>query len=103
MSKTATTTTNAAGATQPARNFTITDCQPWAGHLGLFADRSELIERLLPWQRYGLSYTATGYGAKIPHAYCIRFEGRTYRLYVTQFGNAGSVWFTSKGRTIFVN
>ena len=43
------------------------------------------------------------YGGKLTHDYKINFKGRLYRLYVTCYSNIGSVWFTVKGRTIYVN
>jgi hypothetical protein len=35
----------------------------------------------LPWQELGLSYTATGYGSKIPTEYQIFIGKRWYRVY----------------------
>lgn len=45
----------------------------------------------------GLQYTATGYGAKIPSRYMVKWEGRWYRVYVTQYSNVGSFWIQSVG------
>lgn len=85
------------------KKFTDADLQPWAGHSGLFADTSELIYAPLDWQKRGLSETTSGYGSRLTHPYKINFNGREYRLYVTQYGNSGSVWFKAGGRKIFVN
>jgi hypothetical protein len=85
------------------RNFTDTDLQPWAGHFGLFVESSELVDAPLPWQLQGLSQTASGYGMRLTTSRKIQFNGRLYRLYCTQYSNAGSVWFVTKGRKVFVN
>ena len=56
-----------------------------------------LIDKPLPWQLAGRTYTATGYGAKIPSSKCVRVNGRLRRVYVTQYGNAGSAWIILNG------
>jgi hypothetical protein len=68
----------------------------------LFASTDELLYDPLDWQKRGLQQTATGYGAKLTSPYKINFEDKLYRLYVTQYGNAGSTWFRVRGRKIFV-
>ena len=85
------------------KNFTDRDLQPWANSKGLFADKSELLEAPLDWQKAGLTYTASGYGTKIPTRYKISFNGKQYRLYATHYSNAASTWFTVKGQRIYVN
>lgn len=61
-------------------------------------------ENLLPWQRQGLSYTASGYGAKIPSRFMARIAGekRWYRVYVAQYGNAGSPYVIRSGKKYFL-
>lgn len=84
------------------RNFTFADVSE--GKYGsVYADSSELIDNPLPWQKMGLQQTASGYGGKLNTGRSIMFEGRKYRLYCTQYSNAGSVWFKVKGRTIYIN
>jgi hypothetical protein len=85
-----------------ARQFTGRDVVSHAGHGGIFAGPDDLIESPLPWQTAGLSQTASGYGAKLTSTRKILFKGRAYRLYVTQYANAGSTWFVARGRKIFV-
>ncbi len=85
------------------KNFTDADLQPHAGHFGLFVTTDELIDAPLDWQKQGLSETASGYGSRLTSTRKIMFNGRVYRLRVTQYGNAGSVWFKAGGRKIFVN
>jgi hypothetical protein len=79
-----------------AKNFTVQDLKITSdsSYKVLYANQTDLEECLLPWQKLGLSYTATG--SKIPHSYRIKFEGKMYRLYVTCYSNAASVWFAPK-------
>jgi len=58
----------------------------------------------LPWQKAGLTYTATGYGARIPTQYMIRVgaDKRWRRVYSTCYGNAGSVWINVNGGRRFL-
>lgn len=50
----------------------------------------ECKEVLLPWQKLGLSYTANGYGRKIPTCYKVKYGGRWYRIYTCIYSNAGT-------------
>ncbi len=54
-------------------------------------------ETLLDWQRRGLSYTATGYGARIPSPYMVKWGGRWRRVYVACYGNAASHYIGKAG------
>lgn len=74
-----------------------------AGAGSLTADRTELIQAPTDWQRQGLQETASGYGRRLNTGLKIHFNGKAYRLYCTCFSNAGSVWFKTKGRTIYVS
>jgi len=69
----------------------------------IYADRSELIDSPTDWQKQGLQETASGYGNRLNSGLKIRFCGRDYRIYVTQFSNAGTAWFKVKGRRIVVS
>jgi hypothetical protein len=63
-----------------------------------------LIEVPLWWQEKGLSYTATGYGSKIPTRYKTRNRaGKLVRVYATCYGNAASNWFIENGVKVFIN
>ena len=46
--------------------------------------------------------TVTGYGRKIPTRYMIKYADRNgwRRVYVTQYGNAGSAWVTIAGERV---
>lgn len=65
--------------------------------------RQDLVYAPLDWQKRGLQETASGYGARLNTGYKIHFEGKLYRVYVSQYGNSGSAWFTTKGRKIYVH
>lgn len=49
-------------------------------------------ESPLSWQLCGLSYTASGYGRRIPSHYMVLWAGRWRRVYVCQYGNAGTAY-----------
>ena len=57
----------------------------------------------LGWQRAGLTYTATGYGKRIPSRFMVQWAGRWRRVYVTQYGNAGSAWVWVAGKRVEVD
>jgi hypothetical protein len=64
----------------------------------------ELIEKPLDWQKRGLQYSATGYGAKIPTRYVTtNANGKTVRVYATCYSNAASHWFIENGEKVFIN
>lgn len=69
----------------------------------IFARKGDLIDAPLPWQRMGLSYTASGYGKKIPTAYLIHFDGRKRRIYCTIYSNIGTTWIVYHGHRIYVD
>lgn len=63
-------------------------------------------DRPLWWQAHGLSYTATGYGRKIPSSRVVTIDGegtRARRVYVTIFSNAGTAWIVWRGRKWIVD
>ena len=47
--------------------------------------------------------TVSGYGAKIPTRYRVRHLGRVRRVYVMQYGNAGSAYIVVGGVTQFID
>jgi hypothetical protein len=57
----------------------------------------EAKETTLWWQEKGLSYTATGYGRKIPTRYMVRIQGRWRRVYACQISNAGTCYIGKPG------
>ena len=46
----------------------------------------------LEWQRAGLTWTATGYGARIATEHQIQVAGRWRRVYRYQYANAGTLF-----------
>lgn len=61
---------------------------------------------LIPAPRSG--FTASGYGRKLPTGAMIRYVGpdgvrRWHRVYVMQYGNAGSPYILSAGREVFLD
>ena len=54
-------------------------------------------ETPLWWQERGLTYTATGYGNRIPSRHLVRWQGRWRRVYVCQFSNAGTAYIGKPG------
>lgn len=71
--------------------------QHGAGTTGPFLTESVPVEsRLLPWQKAGLSYTASGYGAKIPTQYRVRWLGRWRRVYCRIYSNSGTLYIATK-------
>lgn len=69
----------------------------------IYADTQDLVDAEPDWMKRGLQQTATGYGARLNSGRKINFNGKLYRVYITQYSNAGSAWFISKGRKIFVS
>ncbi len=58
----------------------------------------------LPWQKQGLSYTASGYGAKIPTHHMVRtIDQKWRRVYCTIYSNIGTLWIVQDGEKIIVN
>lgn len=61
-----------------------------------------IIERPLPWQKMGLSYTTSGYGKKIPTRYMVRtINNKWRRVYCAVYSNSGTLYVMhGKARTI---
>ena len=53
--------------------------------------------RELPWQKARLTYSATGYGRRIPSPYVVKDNGRWRRVYVCQISNAGTAYLGKPG------
>jgi hypothetical protein len=47
------------------------------------------------WQERGLSYTATGYGRKIPTSRMVKWNNRWRRVYCCIFSNSGTCYITA--------
>lgn len=57
----------------------------------------------LPWQKAGLTWTATGYGRRIPSRYMVRWGSKWRRVYVCQISNAGTAYIGKLSDNLFVN
>lgn len=66
----------------------------------------ECKESLLPHHKRGLSYTASGYGAKLPTRYMVKADNglskRWYRVYSTCISNVSSEYIVMRGEKIRV-
>lgn len=49
-------------------------------------------EKVLPWQAARLTYTATGYGRRIPTRYMVRWGGKWRRVYASRISNVGTLY-----------
>ena len=57
----------------------------------------------LDWHKRGLQQTASGYGKRLTSPNVVVLpDGCKRRIYITQFGNAGSAWITLDGRKLFL-
>lgn len=65
--------------------------------------QSDLIDSPLWWHERGLSYTASGYGRKIPTRNKIRHNGRLKRIYCCIFSNAGTCYILDKGEWLILS
>lgn len=57
---------------------------------------------LLQWQKQGLSYTATGYGGKIPTQYKVKHDGIWKRVYCAIYSNTGTLYIMQTGTKLIV-
>ncbi len=55
-------------------------------------EKLEAIVKLLPFQKMGLQFTATGYGSKIPTRYMVQYNGKLRRVYCRIYSNAGTCY-----------
>ena len=63
----------------------------------------EVIEKPLEWQKRGLTYTATGYGKRIPTKWMVRVNGKLRRVYVAVYSNNGTAYIGKLSDRYFVN
>lgn len=73
-------------------------------YLADIAPTAVRVYRPLWYHLRGLSQTASGYGARLTSAYCVRFsDGILRRIYVTQYSNAGTAWIMLAGKRVIVD
>lgn len=70
-------------------NFRMNDGTKLAGEL-----------RPLWWHNKGLSYTASGYGQKIPTRWMVTLGSRKYRVYCAVWSNTGTYYICRNGQGI---
>lgn len=58
--------------------------------------RVPVKESPLWWQEKGLSFTASGYGSRIPTRYKVQFNGRWRRVYCKIYSNIGTLFIGNK-------
>jgi hypothetical protein len=51
-----------------------------------------VLEKPLAWQTAGLTYTASGYGRRIPTRHIVRIDGKWRRVYCCIFSNIGTCY-----------
>lgn len=71
------------------------EAQPMQNNLPEFFVDGEKVEvkiMELWWQKRGLSFTASGYGPRIPTAYMVKFNGRWMRVCCCIFSNIGTLF-----------
>ena len=54
------------------------------------------------WQLNGLSYTASGYGGKIPTQYMVKHNGKMKRVYCMIYSNAGTCYILDHGHRLII-
>lgn len=55
------------------------------------------------WQEKGLLYSASGYGAKIPTQYMVKFNNRWRRVYCKIYSNIGTLYIGKFSDGLFIN
>lgn len=53
--------------------------------------------------KLGLSYTASGYGMRIPTKYMVRFNDRWRRVYCCSYSNSGTLFIGSPQDSLIVD
>jgi hypothetical protein len=65
-------------------------------------EEKNLIERRLWWQKQNLSYTASGYGKKIPTTKMLKIGKKLYRIYCMIYSNSGSCYIEKNKQKFFL-
>lgn len=63
----------------------------------------EFIDAPLWWHEKGISYTASGYGEKIPTRRKVKAWGRYYRVYCRIFSNIGTCYIIACGKIFIID
>lgn len=70
----------------------FSDGTPYGASTGHFTTSVEIKINRLWWQEKGLSYTASGYGKRIPTEYMVKFNGKWRRVYCRIYSNCGTLY-----------
>jgi hypothetical protein len=70
---------------------TYVDDLKYGGKKAIYQD-VHIKQDLLGWQKRGLSWTASGYGAKIPTEWKIMHNRKWKRVYCAIFSNCGTLY-----------
>lgn len=62
----------------------------------LTTEQCEVKISELWWQKQGLSYTASGYGSRIPTRFMIKVNGKWRRVYCKIYSNNGTLFIGKK-------
>jgi hypothetical protein len=62
----------------------------------------DIKDCLISWQKKGLSYTASGYGNKIPTTKKIKYGNKLYRIYCYCYSNSGTCYIVKNGEKLIV-
>ena len=73
-----------------------------SGELEYLIYPAMLHRKPLWWQEKGLSYTASGYGSKIPTDKVLYLNNRMYRVYCRIYSNIGTCFINFHGRNVIV-
>lgn len=84
--------------TSSTQTMTLRHTEVKAGVFRLI-DEQELEATYSPlwWHEQGLSYTASGYGKRIPTAWVVKYKGKTRRIYCRHYSNAGTLYLGKLG------
>ena len=63
----------------------------------------EVKTAILPWQELGLSFTASGYGKKIPTSYKVKYNNRWKRVYSICYSNVSTEYIIEKGKRVLID
>ena len=62
----------------------------------------ECFDKPLWWHDKGLSYTASGYGGKIPTTLMVKHNNRMKRVYLMIYSNSGTCYILDHGQRLIV-
>ena len=63
----------------------------------------ETISKPLWWQERGLTYTATGYGKRIPTSYMVKHNNKWRRVYCCIYSNVGTCYIGKMSDHLTIN